>query len=178
MVRDPPDRGLATCHWPAGTSNVYGRFLRFSGGSAISRPALAPDAVCRIERSFARRSPGWRFMAGCRKSSTSGKRGSPTPTRRACHPAKHPARSPATTFDRSLLPPDAADGAGAGAFAPPPSRDQRDLPVGTYAIFELRASSIVLYGLASLSSVSARMTGHAGSNSLGLRLNFGLRGKP
>ena len=125
---------------------------------------------CRTERSFARRSPGWRFMAVCQKSSTSGRPGSPTPTRRACHPAKHPARSPATTSIGARYPP-------TPPTAPAPSLSPRP-PVGIYAIFELRASSIVLYGLASLSSVSARMTGHAGSNSLGLRLNFGLRGKP
>jgi hypothetical protein len=113
-----------------------------------------------------------------RKSSINGKRGSPTLVGPASEPAKQPARSPATTLARSL-PPLGVGAAGAGAFVPHrnncPTTDG-NLPI--YAIFELNASSMVLYGLASLSSVSTRMTGHAGSNSLGLRLNFGLRGKP
>ena len=37
-------------------------------------------------------------------------------------------------------------------------------------------SSIVLYGLASFSAISSLMIGHAGSISLALKLNFGLRG--
>src|SRR5262245_30159639 len=39
-------------------------------------------------------------------------------------------------------------------------------------------SSIVLYGRASLSAIKSLITGHAGSNSLGRKLNFGLRGWP
>src|SRR4029453_9017870 len=39
-------------------------------------------------------------------------------------------------------------------------------------------SSIVLYGLASRSTMSILMIGQAGSNSLVRKLNFGLRGNP
>ncbi len=185
-------RNWVSCRWRGATSNACASCSRCSGGCTISRPTRAPSARSPTAASFAKRWPGWKFTEA-----------RPTAVEhwKALLAEEEPAE-PASEASRSRWPTDAAADAGVAAASdrrplgrrstrrcdrsarhepaqgsPPVPASHREHVVASLTV-RYAVSSIVLYDVARPQAMSSLMIGHAGSISLALKLNFGLRGNP